>query len=368
MTARPAIASARTLVVKVGTAVLTGGADRLDLDYLRAVAEQVARARDGGRRVVIVSSGAVGAGVGALGLPGRPADVAALQAAAAAGQPMLMSLWREAFTPVRVSAAQILLTRADFDSRERYLNIRNCIASLFDLGAVPIVNENDTVATEEIALGDNDVLAAKVAVAAMAEALIILTTGPGVLDDQDRVIAETGDAASLRRFIRPSKTTQGRGGMATKIESASIASRAGVPTVIAPGRPSDTLARILAGDSIGTCVLPAPPRHAGRRRWIALGATPAGALTVDDGAARALRERNASLLARGVVAVEGRFDVGDTVSIRDGAGGEFARGLVNMNSEEVRAVMGRQSSEFESILGRQSHEEVVHRDNLALNE
>lgn len=366
MNARPSISSARTVVLKVGTAVLTGGGAGIDRVYLSELSGLVARVRAMGRRVLIVSSGAVGAGIGVLGMSSRPTGVARLQAAAAAGQPLLMSLWREAFGARSIPVAQVLLGRDDLDSRERFLNIRNCVSALIELGAVPIVNENDTVATEEISLGDNDVLAARLAVAAHADALVILTTGPGVLDERDQVVAESADAESLMRLVRPMKTTQGRGGMATKIEAARIASLAGLATVIGPGRPAAGVAGLLAGEAVGTLVRPGESRHAGRRKWIALGATPSGSVVIDAGAARAVVERGASLLAKGVVRVEGRFEVGEVVSIRAVDGREVARGLANLSSDEARLVMGRDSSEFEALLSRQSHEEFVHRDNLVL--
>lgn len=369
--ARERVRSAGLVVVKLGTAVLTGGTDTLDRAYLHDIASSIASLQSApagtpARRFIIVSSGAVGAGVGALRLPGRPADVAALQAAAAAGQPILMSLWREAFDVRGVPVAQILLSRTDFESRERYLNIRNCVHTLHDMRAVPIVNENDTVATEEISLGDNDGLAAKLAVAVQADALVILTTGPGVLDDRDQLVHESPDAAGLARYVRPMKTSQGRGGMATKVQACRDAGEAGIPTVIAPGRPAVTLSRVLAGERVGTCCAAADDKRLGRRNWIATGARPAGRLTLDDGAARAVRERGASLLAKGVTNVEGAFSVGDVVSLLDASGREIARGLTNLSSDEARAVMGRRSSEFEAVLGRRSHDEVVHRDNMAV--
>lgn len=368
LAARERVRIARLVVIKIGTAVLTGGRDQIDRSYVHELASQVAAmARgDASRRFIIVSSGAVGAGIGALRLASKPTDIAALQATAAAGQPLLMSLWREAFDAHRLPAAQILLSRGDFDSRERYLNVRNCIHQLHALGAIPIVNENDTVATEEISLGDNDGLAAKLAVAVQAEALVILTTGPGVLDAGDALVHESPDAASLAGHVRPMKTSQGRGGMATKVQACRDAAEAGIPTVIAPGRPVATLSGVLDGERVGTCCAASDDKRLGRRNWIAAGATPAGRITVDAGAARAVLERGASLLAKGVTGVEGSFEVGDVVSLRDGSGREIARGLSNLTRDELRAVQGRRSDELEAILGRRAHEEVVHRDNLVV--
>lgn len=366
--ARQRLSSSTLVVVKVGTAVLTGGTGAIDRGYVTDLAAMMCTEMDRGRRFIVVSSGAVGAGVGALGLPGRPTDVPSLQAAAAVGQPLLMSIWREALSIRSAQAAQILLSRADFDSRERFLNIRNCVQYLLQgPRVIPVVNENDTVATEEISLGDNDVLAAKLAVSVGAGALIILTTGPGVLDASDRIVSHASDAASLAAHVRPIKTTQGRGGMATKVEAARIAGLAGVTTVIAPGRPAQGLARLLAGEDLGTICAASEDPAIGRRRWIGLSATPAGSVRVDDGAARAIRERGASLLPKGVVAVEGDFAVGDVIAIRDQHGAELARGLSNLSAQECRAAMGAASSQVQQVLGRQVHEEVVHRDNLVVS-
>ena len=363
---RDTLSRAETVVLKVGTAVLTGGGRELDRAFMHDLAAQVAAIAESGRRVILVSSGAIGAGDGALGPARAPADLSALQAAAAIGQPLLMDRWAEAFRVRARPIAQILVGRADFDARDRFLNIRNCLHALLDRGAVPIVNENDSVATEEISLGDNDVLGAKLAAAIPADAFVILTTAAGVEDASGAVVPETDDPESLAALVRTERSAQGRGGMGTKVEAASIAARAGVPVVIGPGRPPASVARILAGEPVGTAVAPAGPGRGARRHWIALTATPSGVLVVDDGAGRALTERGASLLAKGVVGVEGRFGRGDVVAVRDGAGAEIARGLVNLDSEEARAVLGRPSSEFEAVLGRRTHDELVHRDNLVL--
>lgn len=366
---RSVIRDAKRIVIKIGSAALTGGSDTLDRAYMHDLAAQCAAAVDNGRELILVSSGAVAGGLKAAGFIGRPRDVAGQQAAAAAGQPLLMAMWHEAFNVRRRAVAQILLSRSDFDSRDRFLNIRNCVGVLLERGVTPIVNENDTVATEEISLGDNDVLAAKLATAVLADALIILSTAGGVMDSSGAVVPEADGVESLRAFIRTDMSGQGRGGMTTKLEAARIASLIGVPTVIAPGRPAETLARVLRGESVGTCINAhgaASDRHVGRRSWIGLTATPAGTLDIDDGAVRALRDRGASLLAKGVRKVSGRFDAGDVVLVRDEQGREIARGLTNFSSAELLAVLGRDSSDFEAVLGRQTHAEVVHRDNMVV--
>ncbi len=365
-TGRGAIAAARRVVIKMGSAVLTGGGDTLDRAYMVDAAAQYASARAAGREVILVSSGAVAAGLATARLARRPTDVAEQQAAAAAGQPLLMAHWHDAFSVRKTPVGQVLLGRDDFDSRDRFLNIRNCISCLLRFGVVPIINENDTVATEEISLGDNDVLAAKLATAVRADALVILSTAGGVMDDTGRIVAEAPEPEALASFVREGMSGQGRGGMRTKLEAARIASRIGIPTVIAPGRPAEVIGAVLRGETVGTLVNAGLGRHAGRRSWIALSATPVGTLDVDAGAAAALLERGASLLAKGVRAVEGRFDVGDVVLVRDPEGREVARGLTNFSADELRTVKGRDSREFGEILGRQAHAEVIHRDNLAV--
>jgi glutamate 5-kinase len=365
MTTRPAIQSARKLVLKLGTAVITSEDGHPDTTLMASIAKRLAAWRTGGRSITIVSSGAVGAGMGLISARGdAPTDVAELQAAAAAGQPRLMAEWRGALLAHRLEAAQILLARSDFDSRERYLNIRNCVDRLHAHGLVPIVNENDTVATEEISLGDNDVLAAKLAAALDADLLVILTTAEGVEDDAGAVVHEAAGVAALEPLIRDERSTRGRGGMRTKVEAARVAAAAAVPTVIGPGRPPDALARILAGEPVGTLIHPGATSPGARRKWIALSASPAGAIHVDQGAARALTDRGASLLAKGVTAVSGAFGPGDVVAVRNHAGVEIARGLTNLSSDELRLVKGRPSAELPAILGRRTHEEVIHRDHL----
>lgn len=362
---RQSAVGARRVVVKLGTALLTDGRDALDRAFMRDMGVQFARLRDSGREVIVVSSGAVGAGLAKLGFSRRPSDLSELQAAAAAGQPLLMTLWRDAMAERGIAVAQLLVGRTDFDARDRFLNIRNCLSCLHERGTIPIVNENDSVATDEISLGDNDVLAAKLATAVRADALVLLTTVEGVQDEQGGLIGEAGDARELVRHVRAERSAQGRGGMGTKVEAARIASLGGLVTIIARGRPPEQLGRILAGERVGTCI-GADPRHAGRRLWIALTATPLGSIEIDEGAMRAVVQRGASLLAKGVTGTTGRFGVGDVVVVHDHQGREVARGLSNLTADELRIVRGRDSSEFEGLLGRRAHHEVIHRDNLAI--
>ncbi|MFM9959260.1 MAG: glutamate 5-kinase [Phycisphaerales bacterium] len=373
---RLAAARAQRIVVKVGSAVLTGGAPTLDRAYLHDLAAQIAGLTREGRRVIVVSSGAVATGLAPLKMTSRPRDVAGQQAAAAAGQPLLMSLWNEAFAVRSVSVAQVLLGRGDFDSRERFLNIRNCLSRLLEHGAVPIINENDTVATDEISLGDNDLLSAKIAAAVQAELLVILTGVGGVLDSAGNVVSESAGVEPLLPLVRTEKSAQGRGGMTSKLAAARAANLSGVSTIIAQGRPADSFARACRGENVGTliaapstCGGSAEARIAGKRVWIGLGVTPTGAILIDDGAARAVREKGASLLARGITGVQGDFEVGDAVHVRQASTGrDIARGLSNFSSREALKIVGVESSRFEEVLGRQAHEEVVHRDNMVVGE
>lgn len=367
---RHALPAAQRVVIKIGSAVLTDATGTLDRGHLHDLAASLAHDASlrPQREIIIVSSAAVAAGLSKLGLTSRPTDLATLQAAAAAGQPELMHTWRDALAARARNAAQMLLSRSDFDARDRFLNIRNCINHLLARSIIPIINENDSVATEEISLGDNDVLAAKLAVAVRAEALIILTSAPGVLDANDRTIDHAVSSASLAALIRPAATALGRGGMTTKLEAARIANAAGIPAAIAPGRPADALFDLLNGRTVGTLITaePAATRQAGRRRWIELAATPLGTLTIDAGAASAITQRGASLLAKGITAVQGHFGVGDVVNINDPNHHTIARGLANLDASETRLVMGKPSSQHAATLGRQTHDEVVHRDNLVL--
>lgn len=381
MSARSLVGKSQRVVVKIGSAVLTGGGPALDRAYLHDLAAVISGLVREGRRVIVVSSGAVAAGLATLKLTHRPRDVAGQQAAAAAGQPLLMSLWNEAFAVRQVAVAQVLLGRGDFDSRERFLNIRNCVSRLLELGAVPVINENDTVATEEISLGDNDLLSARIAGAVQADLLVILTGVGGVLDAAGKVVPESFGVEALTPLVRSEKSAQGRGGMGSKLAAARAANLSGVATVIAPGRPPESLARVCRGETVGTLIAPAPwagagpegtgaePRIVGKRVWIGLGVTPSGEVLIDDGAAKALREKGASLLARGVTGVRGCFEVGDAVLIRQATSGTpVARGLTNFSSEELGRIAGVESARFEEILGRQAHAEVVHRDNMVVGE
>ena len=371
--ARRTLRDVGTLIVKLGSAVVTDGHGGLDNALLASVSAQIAGLRGRGVRVVVVSSGAVAAGVAELGLGRRPRDLPRLQAAAAVGQRRLMDAWAEALRPHGLHAAQLLLTRDDADNRTRFLNLRDTITAAHGLGAVPILNENDTTATEELhrfagggtSFGDNDMLAAVVCAALRAEALIVLSTAAGLLDAAGRIIPAVASVGEARHHLftgTAAKTAAGKGGMAGKLDAAEIVTAAGEAMVVADGRLPDVLRRVVDGEPVGTIFLPASGRRAGRLRWVAT-ARPCGSLHVDAGAERALRGGGASLLPVGVTRVEGDFARGDVVRIVGPAGGEIARGLARCASAEARRLAGKRAAAADPPA---EYEELVHRDDLVL--
>ncbi len=360
---RPQLASARRVVVKIGSRLLAES----PAGRPAAIADQVAALRGRGLEVVLVSSGAIALGVRALGLPGRPTELPALQAAAAAGQSRLMRHWEHAFGVHDVVIGQVLLTHDDLGDRRRFLSARHTLRALLDLGAVPIINENDTVATEEIKFGDNDQLAALVCNLVSADLLVILTDVEGVRGADGQRLPTIADDQDLTGVIRPpSGDGVGSGGMASKVASARLVTRTGVPCVIAPGRLPGVVEAVLAGHDVGTMFAPGRDVLSSRKHWIAYGAKPSGRLTVDAGAVRALTSGGKSLLPAGVVSIDGAFGVGETVSVVDDAGHEFARGLVGFGVDELRRIRGLQSAEIAATLGSEGPGEVIHRDDLVL--
>lgn len=360
---------ANRLVVKVGSALLTQLTDAgpgVDTSAINRLMGQVVKLREQGREVVLVCSGAIAAGCAELGMKQRPTDVAELQAVAAIGQRKLMALLHTAAKRRGYSAGQMLLTRGDFDDRVRFLNIRNCAAKLYELGAIPVLNENDTVAVEELRFGDNDLLAAMMANAVRADALILLTSVDGLLDENNKVIDRVDSVLDAQQHARDAKTNWGSGGIKTKLDAARLVTEAGEIAVIAPGSRKNVLIDLMAGQKIGTVFAPADRKLDSRQRWIGLTARPAGSVSLDDGATRALCERGKSLLASGITEVTGRFDRGDVLLVRDAAGVELARGLTNYSADELALIKGKRSDQFEKLLGRAGYAAVIHRDNLVV--
>ncbi len=363
------LTQARNVVVKIGTQLLTaedGDKPSLDSAFIRQIARQIVQLRKEGRQVTLVSSGAVGAGCVALGMTKRPNDLAELQAVAAVGQRQLMTEWHKAFVKYKMAVGQVVLTRKDFDDRVRFLNIRNCVNKLHELDCVPILNENDTVAVDELQFGDNDLLAAMTTNSLRADALLLLTAVDGLLDADGEVIDLIDDMAAFQGLSRSGSSKWGKGGMSTKLESAKLVMDAGEVAVIASGREPDVITRVLSGERLGTVCMPAVRKMDSRKRWIALTARPSGTIQIDDGAATAICDRHKSLLATGIAQITGRFNRGDVLLVRSETGKELARGLTNYSAEELRLIMGKRSSQFQKLLGNAAYDEVIHRDNLVV--
>jgi glutamate 5-kinase len=355
---RKLFAGVSRLVVKLGTGVLTDSRKQPDLAQMGQLVGQIAEQHQAGKEVVLVSSGAVGAGMGALGYEKRPGDLAELQACAAVGQSRLMGIYEKLFGAFHLSVAQILLTHDDLEHHERHLNARNTLITLLRHGVVPIINENDVVSFTELKFGDNDKLSALVASLLPADLLVVLTTVDGVLENFGKPNSKTISTikeidAAIEGIAQGTQSTTAVGGMISKIEAAKIVVRSGIPLVIASGRKKQALARVVAGEEEGTLFIPQPNRLQGRKRWIAFFHHPKGALFVDAGAKKALRENGKSLLPPGVARCDGEFQAGDVVRICDVNGTEFARGIAGFNSEEIA------TQQLKRV-------EVVHRDDLVI--
>jgi len=365
---RQSLSTARDIVVKLGTQLLADIAGTLDSAFVSTISSQVSQLRARGVRVTIVSSGAIGSGLRELSLIKRPTDLAKLQAVAAVGQRRLMDVWADAFESHKLPVAQLLLTREDVDDRTRFLNVRNTIHAVHELGAIPIINENDTISTSElvkITFGDNDILAALVASALRADLLILLSSVDGLLDSSGARVDLIDDLEAARKLVRAEKSSLGKGGMESKLEAARIVNSAGEPLVVAGGRADDILPRILAGESVGTLFVPARGKRSARSRWI--GAIRSrGTIVIDDGAVRALVEKNRSLLPAGVVKVEGDFEPGDAVAIAASDGRIIARGLSNYAAADVERIKGKKTADVRNLMAGQAYDEIVHRDNLVV--
>lgn len=370
---RVAVREARRYVIKIGSALLTNDGRGLDHAAIQGWVEQIVELRGLGIEVVLVSSGAVAEGMKRLGWKKRPVAVHELQATAAVGQMGLIQAYESYFQRHRIHTAQILLTHEDLADRERYLNARGTLRTLLGLGVIPVINENDTVATEEIKLGDNDTLGALVAVLIEADLLVILTDQKGLYEADPRQFSDPpfvhlAQAGDPRLFVMAGAKggTLGRGGMLTKVKAAARASRAGAATIIAWGREERILARLAAGEDIGTLLLPTTEVATARKQWLASHLRAKGRLHLDAGAVRALRELGKSLLVVGVSAVEGEFRRGEIVSCLDSSGREVARGLVNYNANETRMIAGMASPRIVELLGYVNEPELIHRDNLVV--
>ncbi|MGE5160897.1 MAG: glutamate 5-kinase [Betaproteobacteria bacterium] len=367
------VASARRVVVKVGSSLVTNDGRGLDLEAISRWAEQVARLREHGKQVLLVSSGAIAEGMQRLGWAQRPQQVHELQAAAAVGQMGLARAYESHFGRHGVQTAQVLLTHADLADRPRYLNARSTLFTLLALGVVPVINENDTVVTDEIKFGDNDTLGALVTNLVEADVFVILTDQTGLFSADPRrnpeatLVAEAtaGDAA-LESMAGGTGSAISKGGMLTKVLAAKRAARSGAHTVIASGREPDVLLRLAAGEMIGTQLTAATAVLTARKQWLADHLLLKGRVVVDAGAARAVRSGGRSLLPIGVVEVEGEFQRGDVIACIDPDGREVARGLANYSSAQTRQIARRPTGEIEAVLGFIEEPELIHRDNLVV--
>jgi len=370
---RKNIASTSRWVVKIGSALLTADGRGLDRKRLGSWVDQMADLVNQGHELVVVSSGAVAEGMSRMGWRCRPTSLHDLQAAAAIGQMGLVKAWESCFARRDLHTAQILLTHDDLSNRKRYLNAHSTLRTLLSLGVIPVVNENDTVANDELRFGDNDTLAALVANLVEADLLVLLTDKPGLYDRDPgkyadaQLIKESGvDSAQLDEAAGESCSGLGLGGMITKIRAARVAARSATATIIAGGAETAVLQRIASGEEIGTLLKPAQQSTTARKRWLAGQLQVKGALTLDDGAVTMLREKGKSLLAIGVTEAKGDFRRGEVVTCVDRHGAEIARGLINYSGDEVRRIKGKASTRIQEILGYIDDDELIHRDDLVI--
>jgi len=373
MFTRDNLTEAKRIVVKVGTSTLTHSTGKLNLWRIEKLVRELADLANQGKEIILVSSGAVGAGMDLLGLTEKPKTIPEKQAAAAVGQGRLMHTYEKFFSEYGQVVAQILLTREDSVKRTRYTNCRNTLLTLLKMGVIPIINENDVVAIEELKIGDNDTLSAMVASIVDADILIILSDVEGVYTDNPqtnpdaKLIAEIPDITpKMEEIAGGPGTARGTGGMYTKIQAGKIAVNSGISMLIASGLRDGVLRDAFSGVNVGTIFLAKENRLQVRKRWLAFGARTQGIMTIDKGCEQAILSGGSSLLAAGIIAVEGNFQHGNTISIVTTEGREVARGIANYNSEDTRKIMGAHTNELIKILGSKPYDEVIHRDNMVL--
>ena len=366
------VSEAKRIVIKVGTSNLTDKHYRLEPRKIEKLAKEIVALKNRGKEVILVTSGAIGAGIGKLDLKQRPRDIKVLQATAAVGQNVLMSTYDSYFSNYGQIIAQVLLTHEAFFNRQRYLNLRNTLDTLLNSGIIPIINENDTVAVDEIKLGDNDNLSALVASNLDADLLIILSDVDGLFTSNPKrskkaeLIPVVDEITPEIERIAEKGGKTGVGGMKTKLQAAKVTMKAGIPMLIAKGSEVNILIRIIEGEQVGTRFMPKPRKLNGREHWIRFASAPKGRIKVDEGAKTALIKNSGSLLPSGIISVEKEFSSGDTVSIVDAEGVEFAKGISNYSSSDIEKIKGLQSKDIEHVLGRKDYTEVVYRGNLVL--
>jgi len=370
---KPFLSNIKRVVIKVGSYILASPDHTLNTEMIRNLVSQVAALKDEGMEIIIVSSGAIAAGIRQLGLPSVPQSMPKKQAAAAVGQSILIWEYERNFQEAGHQVAQVLLTHDDLATRRRFLNAKNTLEELLSFGVIPIINENDTVSVDEIKMGDNDLLSATVATMAQAQLLIVVSdveglyTGDPTRDKGARLLSEVeAITPEIEQAAGLPTSDVGSGGMATKVQAAKSAGLMGIPTIIVSGRQPDVIRRALEGDQVGTFFIPNQDRLAARKHWLRYTLKPKGSITVDEGAMQAITKRGKSLLPSGIVKVEGRFEYGDAVSLQGLNGKEIGRGLSNYTLDELRKIQGHQTKDIEALLGYKYYDEVVHRDNLVL--
>ncbi|MCZ6700505.1 MAG: glutamate 5-kinase [bacterium] len=370
---KPFLSNIKRVVIKVGSYILASPDHTLNTEMIRNLVSQVAALKDKGMEIIIVSSGAIAAGIRQLGLPSVPQSMPKKQAAAAVGQSILIWEYERNFQEAGHQVAQVLLTHDDLANRHRFLNAKNTLGELLSFGVIPIINENDTVSVDEIKMGDNDLLSATVATMAQAQLLIVVSdveglyTGDPTRDEGARLLTEVETITpEIEQAAGLPTSDVGSGGMATKVQAAKSAGLMGIPTIIVSGRQPDVIRRALEGDKVGTFFLPDKDRLAARKHWLRYTLKPKGSITVDEGAMQAITKRGKSLLPSGIVKVEGRFEYGDAVSLQGLNGKEIGRGLSNYTLDELRKIQGHHTKDIEALLGYKYYDEVVHRDNLVL--
>jgi glutamate 5-kinase len=357
----------KRIVVKVGTRVLTDKNNRIDRRVIKSLADQISLLRDKGLEVIVVSSGAIGAGLGILGLKKKPKSLSELQAIASVGQNHLMDMYNDYLNKKGYVAGQILLTQEDFNDRRRFLNIRYTLNTLLKYKAVPVINENDSVSTEEIKTGDNDRLSSLVADLANADMLIVLTDVEGLNNADGKLVKEVDQiTGSVKSWCRGKGCEESTGGMLTKLDAVKNATHSGILGVIARGKRKNVILDIVKGLDVGTRFNAQKKSLKARKRWIAFTKKSKGCIIVDNGAAKALSEKNKSLLPGGITGIKGKFSDGDVVEIVDLSKSVIARGVTNYSSDEILKIKGKKSSQIEAELGYKDYDEVVHRDNLAI--
>lgn len=362
----------KKVLIKIGSAVLTGE-DGLDLGIIEQLSEEIAGLKESGYQIILVTSGAIASGKHRMGFSGPLKSMPQKQAAAAIGQGRLMRVYANSFGKRGINVAQILLTMSDLTDRKRFLNIKNTLSTLLEWGVIPIINENDTVAVEEIKFGDNDHLAAMIANLIETDLVINLTSTDGLYDSNPSVCTEaklvslvSACTDEIEQMATDATSSVGSGGMKSKVKAARRVTACGIPYIIAPGKEKNVLAAIFAGHEKGTLFLPMRRQLKSRKSWIAFTLRPRGRLLLDAGARKAILEDGKSLLPSGIIGVEGNFEAGDAVTCIDRLGTPLANGLVNYSAAEIRRIQGLQTSEIEETLGYKDYDEVIHRDNLAV--